>query len=393
MATPHVAGAAALLFAADGDSATWQSVREALLAGVETRSALAGKCVTGGRLNVARSLERHGVVPIAVRVDDSTGGNGNALANAGETIALYPSIANHTGAALSGVSVHVSIDHPTSGITVGVADAACPAVPVDGRVEAAALQISLAGDLSVPLMALLRIRVDADQGSWTRVVALPVGPSARISGTVTHDGSALPECSLHYWGAIAGLDGDAAAYSGSVQSGGDGSYAIAVPHGAWTVQARYPGFLSSDEVAFTIDGTDQNHDFAFTTVHLDGQVTDRLTSEPVADAIVSYTGPIADSATTGDDGRYAFTEVVGRAAELTVVCSHPDYFTATETCTVPPDATVDFAMGVADIAVDPAAIAVELAAGAQITVDVTIANNGGAGLIWTMRDQIGRAHV
>ncbi len=388
MATPHVSGAAALLFAADRDTATWQSVREALLAGVEERSSLAGRCVTGGRLNVDRSLQRHGVVPVALRVEDEAGGDGNGLANAGETIEVFATVTNHYSVGLTGVSLHLAVDAPESGIAVETATAACGDVSVGAELEATAVRLSLASDLATPLLARLRIRIDADQGSWTRVMPLPVGPSARVTGTVTHDGSALVDSIVHYEGTISGLSGEDAAYSGSVRSAGDGSYALALPHGSWQLQARYPGYLASDMVAVTVDGAAQTRDFAFTTVLLDGQVTDTLTSASVSGAIVAYDGPVAGSATTGGDGRYAFTEVVGRPADLTVTCSHSDYFTVTETCTVPPDTTIDFAMGVADIAVDPTAIAVELAPGEQVTVDLTIFNNGGAELTWSMRDQV-----
>jgi len=55
MASPHVAGAAALLWDSAPDM-TWQEVRQALLAGVDLVSALSGKTVSGGRLNVAEAL-------------------------------------------------------------------------------------------------------------------------------------------------------------------------------------------------------------------------------------------------------------------------------------------------------------------------------------------------
>jgi thermitase len=56
MASPHVAGAAALLNAAD-PAATVGEVRTALLAGADQRPSLIGKTVTGGRLNVAQALD------------------------------------------------------------------------------------------------------------------------------------------------------------------------------------------------------------------------------------------------------------------------------------------------------------------------------------------------
>ncbi len=55
MATPHVAGAAALLWAR-APAATVAQVRTALLGSVEPRPALLGRTVTGGVLNAARAV-------------------------------------------------------------------------------------------------------------------------------------------------------------------------------------------------------------------------------------------------------------------------------------------------------------------------------------------------
>jgi subtilisin family serine protease len=59
MASPHVAGAAALLLAAD-PSLTAAQLRNALLSNVDKKGGLSGKVVTGGRLNLDKAL--HAVV-------------------------------------------------------------------------------------------------------------------------------------------------------------------------------------------------------------------------------------------------------------------------------------------------------------------------------------------
>ncbi|MBN2580931.1 MAG: S8 family serine peptidase [Pirellulales bacterium] len=59
MATPHVAGAAALAWAYNPD-ATVAEVRDALLQGTDVLGGLSGKVATGGRLNVYATLQRLG---------------------------------------------------------------------------------------------------------------------------------------------------------------------------------------------------------------------------------------------------------------------------------------------------------------------------------------------
>jgi subtilisin family serine protease len=80
MASPHVAGALALLFDVFPER-TWQEARGLLLTGVKPLAALAGRCTTGGRLDVYRMLSliqpeiRHEPLPnsdmenTAIRVD------------------------------------------------------------------------------------------------------------------------------------------------------------------------------------------------------------------------------------------------------------------------------------------------------------------------------------
>ena len=56
MAAPHVTGAAGLLFS-QRPAATVTEVRDALLTSVDQISSLAGKTVTGGRLNIAKAIQ------------------------------------------------------------------------------------------------------------------------------------------------------------------------------------------------------------------------------------------------------------------------------------------------------------------------------------------------
>lgn len=63
MATPHVAGACALAWAASPNSPA-PLIKQAILAGVDPLPNLAGLCVTGGRLNVYEAIRRLGLAVI-----------------------------------------------------------------------------------------------------------------------------------------------------------------------------------------------------------------------------------------------------------------------------------------------------------------------------------------
>lgn len=65
MATPHVAGVAALAWAVN-PGATYQQVRDAIFAGADHVASMAGKSVTGGRLNAYNTLQLMGLSVVSV---------------------------------------------------------------------------------------------------------------------------------------------------------------------------------------------------------------------------------------------------------------------------------------------------------------------------------------
>ena len=92
MATPHVAGAAGVLFSAK-PAATVAEIRTALLAGTVAVPSTVGLTVTGGRLNLANSLRLIiGATTEVPPASDSTGGTsgGGTLSGGGSTTAPAP---------------------------------------------------------------------------------------------------------------------------------------------------------------------------------------------------------------------------------------------------------------------------------------------------------------
>lgn len=79
MATPHVTGAAALIWAKN-PSWTWRKVKAALMNGVDAKAAYKGKSVTGGRLNVNTSIAAAmGSKPSIWSVTPPVGGPGDDI--------------------------------------------------------------------------------------------------------------------------------------------------------------------------------------------------------------------------------------------------------------------------------------------------------------------------
>ena len=56
MATPHVAGAAAMVYGRSGKKLTGVQVKKILMDTADRLPALKGKCVSGGRLNLYKAL-------------------------------------------------------------------------------------------------------------------------------------------------------------------------------------------------------------------------------------------------------------------------------------------------------------------------------------------------
>lgn len=84
MATPHVSGAAALLASID-PSLTYSEIKSFLMNNVDPIPALNGKCVTGGRLNVAKAVNAVGPPAPGFRLSTNPG---SATLNQGQTTSL-----------------------------------------------------------------------------------------------------------------------------------------------------------------------------------------------------------------------------------------------------------------------------------------------------------------
>ena len=113
----------------------------------------------------------------------------------------------------------------------------------------------------------------------------------------------------------------------------------------------------------------------YTSSDIRGQVRTIAGGNPVAGAVVEYSGPLYGSVTTDSEGKYMF---VGIKGTYNIVAKAEGYVeSGILEVTVPPDAeNVDFAIGRPEITVDPPVIAETVSAGGSVNVPLTISNDG-----------------
>jgi len=262
MATPHVSGACALLKAAN-PSLTFAAIKDALLSQVDPITALTGKCVTGGRLNLAKAL-----VPATgsflhltqVTVDDGSlngaQGNDDGIISPGETFTLVLGIKN-SGATLSpGVNGVLSLRTPNASLTLAQTTAVYGDMASYATADnaAAPFLISVAPGTTTPTEIPLRLTLtDGAAKSWTEDFALHVYTASTVSGLVTKvtGGGPLENATIKLVGTI----------NQTVTTDETGHYTATVVDGAYAVQALAPGFIPSEKAEVTVPPAAADVDF------------------------------------------------------------------------------------------------------------------------------------
>ena len=172
MATPHVSGAAALLWSF-APSLTAAQVKQRLLERVDPIPGLFGKTVAGGRLNLFHLLNSGWtprpaqVVMTSMSLSDASG-NGNGYPEPNETVTLSPTLANLGQAAAAGVNATLTSSSPYATILDGVE--AVGGVPAMGQVtRIGAFRVKIAA--VVPLDTRLDFTVTVTDGSGRQTSA------------------------------------------------------------------------------------------------------------------------------------------------------------------------------------------------------------------------------
>ena len=208
MAAPHVSAVAAMAFGMHGD-ATWQLVHAALLGGADRVTAMAGKTVSGGRLNALgtlRALDPSAVVGRHVFYNHSAfdgrnpaAGGADDAAVAPDKVALLPGqparFAHYTSYSRGINGVMVDLRNPAG--EVGATDFAFAVRTPSGQwVEAPAPSaVSFRGGAGAG--ASDRVTLTWDDGAvrdtWLRVTVLAGGATGLSEPDVFYFGNAVGE--------------------------------------------------------------------------------------------------------------------------------------------------------------------------------------------------------
>ncbi|MEI8122451.1 MAG: S8 family serine peptidase, partial [bacterium] len=372
MATPHVAGACALAWSR-APFWTGSQIKECILAAVDPIPALQDRCVTGGRLNIAK-LGIANVLLLDWNFDDTLGNNDGVI-NPGEIINLSLTFRNTRTNTATGV--HANLTALTNGAVLS--GEANLGTLTDGATALGAFQVRVDNSAPTPGNASFHVTITDDAGGlWQFPVTLPVHRSTHVTGTATLDGTAVAGVTVTFDGLI-----PAAQTTDAL-----GHYTVALVEGAYAVSATKTNWLPA-VTTLSATASVMTLNFAFTTATISGHVRDALTANPVPGATIVSVSPFSQSVTTDVNGAYALTHVYGQTAPVTLIAQKSGVYldSAPRTVTVPPDAPgTDFLLGVPAIHVQPLSYDVHVALPDLTNLTLSIGNSGGGGLKWTIRN-------
>ncbi|MEQ1747815.1 MAG: choice-of-anchor D domain-containing protein [Prosthecobacter sp.] len=259
MATPHVSGAVALLKSI-APLMTPAEIKAQLLDTVDALPAFATTTVSGGRLNVARLIEQSaGPRPVVsvTTIEEQPGGNGDGIYNPGETLALRFTVVNRGSDAAQNVTATLASSAATSRFTitqgtvnVGTLAPSESVAPLTGFLVRS--QASTPTPYAEEFIITLHYGTPAE--TTAHRVTLYLHISSLIRGRITDAGDAAA-----IEGATIKLVGPS---TFTTTSASDGTYAMTVTDGVYSITAASPGYVTSTPTLVTTPPAHSNVDFA-----------------------------------------------------------------------------------------------------------------------------------
>ncbi len=383
MACPHVAGVAALL-KSQAPGMTHLEIRERILETVDKIPSLTGLVATGGRLNANAALEG---IPSSTKlelasfeVDDSTGGNGDGVANPGESIQFYFTFrnvgyesANNVSATLQSADPHVTISNSTTNFTQiprrGQATASSPVV----------IQISPFAPTHHNFSGTL-VLTDSQGRITNASFTLPISISYRVSGSVILDGQPKADALVEFSGPL----------SGTLTTGPGGNFEFFVCNGNFSLTAQVAGepYSKTNALVFSTPGDVSGLVLSMQTATISGIVKDKLSGSPVPLAKVILKDVTEKTVFAGADGRFSLTRIYGRSQTFDIFAEKRPLYTfptSTTQVTVPPDALgLNLQLGNPSVSTDVPFLEINLNPGEAARRVLTLSNFGGGDLAWSL---------
>ena len=291
MATPHVAGAAALLKAAN-PSLTFAQIKQSILTQTDALPSLKDKSISGGRLNVNKAL-----VPATgpfvtltdITIDDAAGGNGDGILSPGEAASVLIKLTNIGAFDATDLQATLALKAADPLITLTQATANYGTIPPNGNTTNTLTPFALTIDplKTTPSDVPLTLTVtDSASHTWTLDVTLHIYTISTLSGLVTKvtGGDPIEGATLEIKGPV----------NTTTTTLADGTYSIPLVNGTYSVVAKATNLNPSEPQSVTLPPSKANVNFALGYSTLQISATS-LTSTQYEDDIKTQTFTITNN--------------------------------------------------------------------------------------------------
>lgn len=256
MATPHVAGLVAMMLGVNPGLSP-EDVLSFLVATADPMPALNGKTVANGGINAFAAIQAVSGAAIILTdtsvQDDGLGetlGNGDTIANPGETVGLWITARNYGTETATGV--HATLTSGDGAVTVS--NAIISLGTIVNQTTIAATNAFLLGIDSVPTPYPVEMTLffwNDSGNAWTSRFTLTLFTSTMVSGWVNSAEGPVDSARISYTGPM----------TGTVTSGIDGSYTTILTDGSYSLTAAKPGYISDGPYHVQATGTSVRQDF------------------------------------------------------------------------------------------------------------------------------------